>query len=1121
MTQATTVETKPKPRRRIGLRLCLVFGAMILAGAVAVLSLIGVQVRVPDYFHDKITSRINNDISSFRMEFGEISVVLERNWIPYLRLRNVAIRRPDGAVLARLSDVESQLALKPMLNGQFQPASIRLSGAQIKVSRAKSGTVNLSLADTGETLQEAANFAELAAQLDSILNRPHFAKLDIVEAGNLTVRYEDARAGQAWTVDGGRMALTRDGEDVQIRGDFALLGGRDYAATLEMNYAGRLGELEAEFGVSFEDVSTHDIARQSPALAWLDALDAPISGALRASVGDDGNLAALNATLQIGAGVLRPTDATRPIAFDAARSYFTYDPDEQVMRFDELFLDSKWVRARAEGKAFLVGMEDGWPSEMLGQLSISDLSANPKSLYAEPVSLDAATVDMRLQMEPFAVSLGEISLSDQGKRLVLNGEIRAAEEGWDLAIDGRMDSLTPDRLMALWPVSVKEKTRSWIAENVISADLGNIQLALRAVPDHKPDVFLGFDFENLKTRFMKQMPPIIGASGHAALYEERFVINADMGHVIAPQGGRIDVSGTSFVVPSVNVQRGPARVHLSTDSTITAALALLDEEPFRFMQKAGQPVTLADGRAKVSGQLDFLLKDNLTPDEVAFDVTGLLSAVRSSVLVKDRVLTAGTLNFFASHEGLQVSGKAHVGQVPVSGKWEAPIGAGANGRSRISGQIELSERFVDEFRIGLPPGSISGAGSASIDIAFEKGRPGKFTLNSDLSGVGLRIQQLDWALSQQAKGNLEVQGQLGEPPSIDTISLDAAGLRAQGRVTLRASGLLNRAEFSRVQVGNWLNAPVVLVGRGADLTPEVQVPGGIVDLRQTSLNGSDGQGVSAVRRGGPVKLQLEKLQISEGISLTDFSADLDTTRGTDGSFTGRVNGGAVIRGRVVPQKGRSAFRIQSDDAGGVLSSAGLLKQARDGTLELILTPIAEPGSYDGRLQAKNLRLKDAPALASLLNALSVVGILEQLNGEGIHFGQVQARFRLTPDRVTLLSSSATGASMGITMDGYYHMKSGQMDMQGVVSPLYLVNAIGGVLTRRGEGLFGFNYSLKGPASSPRVQVNPLSALTPGMFREIFRRPPPSVQRDGDETTDPSLQSNDFERESQKPAEPSR
>ena len=64
--------------------------------------------------------------------------------------------------------------------------------------------------------------------------------------------------------------------------------------------------------------------------------------------------------------------------------------------------------------------------------------------------------------------------------------------------------------------------------------------------------------------------------------------------------------------------------------------------------------------------------------------------------------------------------------------------------------------------------------------------------------------------------------------------------------------------------------------------------------------------------------------------------------------------------------------------------------------------------------------------------------------------------------------------------------------QGVISPLYLLNGIGSFLTRKGEGLIGFNFNLTGSAASPSVSVNPLSAFTPGMFREIFRRPVPEV-----------------------------
>jgi hypothetical protein len=64
-----------------------------------------------------------------------------------------------------------------------------------------------------------------------------------------------------------------------------------------------------------------------------------------------------------------------------------------------------------------------------------------------------------------------------------------------------------------------------------------------------------------------------------------------------------------------------------------------------------------------------------------------------------------------------------------------------------------------------------------------------------------------------------------------------------------------------------------------------------------------------------------------------------------------------------------------------------------------------------------------------------------------------------------------------------------LDFRGVLSPLYLLNGIGSILTRPGEGLLGFNFTLSGDPDDPTVGVNPLSVLAPGALRNLLRRHP--------------------------------
>jgi hypothetical protein len=444
-----------------------------------------------------------------------------------------------------------------------------------------------------------------------------------------------------------------------------------------------------------------------------------------------------------------------------------------------------------------------------------------------------------------------------------------------------------------------------------------------------------------------------------------------------------------------------------------------------------------------------------------------------------------------TNDQLRVFGQASLSGVPFDGSWTLPIpepGQPQTG-SQVEGTVTLSDAAARAFGVALPEGTISGSGPADLRVDLRRGVPPEFALTSRLSGVGLSIPPLGWTLPRATSGTLEVAGVLAKPARIDKLVLDAPGLEARGTITLNADGSLGSIDLDRVRAGGWLDAPVVLTGRGAGVTPAVRIAGGTVDLRNAPFGQQRGGGGGTV----PLSLALDQLQVSNSIRLTDFRADLRSGGGLTGYFTASVNGEAPITGEALPQAGATAFRIRSNDAGKVIREAGILKTVSGGDMTLALAPVAgQPGSYDGALDVVNTRLREAPGIASLLDAISIVGLLDQLEGPGILFTEVEARFRLTPDQLVLTRSSATGPSMGISMDGTYNLGAGTLDFQGVLSPIFFLNGIGSIFTRKGEGLIGFNFNLTGPANQPNVGVNPLSALTPGMFREIFRRPPPVV-----------------------------
>jgi hypothetical protein len=436
---------------------------------------------------------------------------------------------------------------------------------------------------------------------------------------------------------------------------------------------------------------------------------------------------------------------------------------------------------------------------------------------------------------------------------------------------------------------------------------------------------------------------------------------------------------------------------------------------------------------------------------------------------------------------VNIAGPVRVGEVAAIAVWDQRFGDPERPGSRIEADVALSQAFLDEFNIALPPGTIRGNGTGALSVDLQRNTPPAFRLSSDLQGLTVAIPAVGWSKGPNTAGNLLIAGTLGAVPSVETLEIGGGGLQATGRINLDDAGRLQTAEFSRFRVGNWFDAPLTLQGRGAGQPLGVEIRGGRLDLRNAAFGGGQ-------QNGGPVQIALDRLQVTEGVALTNFRGDFRSQDGFRGQFTGQINGAAAVAGTVAPRNGRSAVQLRSDDAGGVLRAAGMMRNAIGGTAELTLLPTIGPGTFDGTLQVRDIRVRDAPTMAALLDAISVVGLLQQMDGQGLAFEEMDAQFRLTPQQVIISEASAVGPGLGISVDGIYTLASKQIDLQGVVSPFYLVNSIGSFLTRRGEGLIGFNFTIQGTSDAPKVGVNPLSALTPGMFREIFRRPAPDISQ---------------------------
>lgn len=1071
-----------------GLLLALLFSGVFL---------LTTGVSAPDWLRTRIETRLNTSYSSGKIAIGDIHVALfKSSAYASVTLGDVEILDTDGQLRAAVPEVSAEFQPVDFLTGAFRPVTVTLKDARLHLRRDLEGRIDISVGagDTASFLEQGGSVADLLAAVEQTFKKPAFSQLERVETLTSSVTLDDAFSRRTWLISDTTLVVENSDEALSAGVTFKLQNPTEEPAEASFSWKKQSGEDVSEFTARFSGFRTEDLADQSVAFDWLRILNAPISGSVSLAIDADGSFGQMKGVLDIGAGSLRQTEQIKTTRFSGAKAYLSYDQDEEKISFDQVTLDTDAAHIVAEGHAYLSDRIDRTVGAIIAQLRFTKVDIKPEGVFERPLAFNLGALDMRVHLSPLTIDIGQLVLVDDETSYVVKGSLGITEDGWSSALDLSAKSVSRNRALDLWPVIFKEKTRTWLKTNVFDGTMHNISGFLRGKPGQKPELTLGFDVSGLSLRFMKTMPPIENGLGYVVIEENRLSATLEQGILSAPDEGQINLAGTTFIIPDIRIKPAPAVVGLKTQSSVPSLLSVLDLKPFEFVSKADLKPAVAKGTIRTVGTIKLPLAAILEFDQVTFSVEGEITDAESIDLVPEKYLRARQLKAIADNSGLIITGSAKLGAVPITGLWKQKFGPEHKGKSRVEGQIEISRTFLDEFGILLPEGSLTGRGTGHMTIDLVKGKAPTFRLVSDLNRLTLEIAPLGWKKPKNVTGEFEVKGRFSSPPEISSITLKTRGMLAKGEIILKSNGRMDVARFTEVNIDDWMTAPIeIRTDRNGNAA--FTITGGVVDFRKSQF-GPTPESTSVA--GNRISANLDKLILSSGISLTGIKGEMHSASGVTGSFSARVNGGARIVGTLAPLGQGTAVRFTSNDAGAVMRSAGVFMSASGGRMDMVLLPTGQKGQYKGTLEVRDTRVRNASALADILSAISVVGLLEQLGGEGISFSDISADFLLDPASVVLKESSAVGASLGLTMAGNYSFTSQTMNMQGVITPIYLLNGIleqtkifGGLFGKQtGEGLFGFNYTMKGAVDDPIVGVNPLSILTPGMFREIFRQPIP-------------------------------
>ena len=162
----------------------------------------------------------------------------------------------------------------------------------------------------------------------------------------------------------------------------------------------------------------------------------------------------------------------------------------------------------------------------------------------------------------------------------------------------------------------------------------------------------------------------------------------------------------------------------------------------------------------------------------------------------------------------------------------------------------------------------------------------------------------------------------------------------------------------------------------------------------------------------------------------------------------------------------------------------------------VATPAGAGTDATATLDIRKPLFTDRSVLRRVIALGSLSSLASAFTGPGLRFDRVGAALRWHYPTVTVTDGVMQGSALTVVVDGTIDQPSATLGLRGTAIPSYygLNTAVGhipivGNLIGSGntKAIQAIDFTVGGPIHEPRVQVSPLSAIAPGVLRDVVRK----------------------------------
>jgi hypothetical protein len=714
-------------------------------------------------------------------------------------------------------------------------------------------------------------------------------------------------------------------------------------------------------------------------------------------------------------------------------------------------------------------------------------------LYTRPLVFNHLEVKGAYDDEADRLSLSDFDfLDDNGNALRVQGVITGLrQDNPHVNLTGGGSFGVAEQFIDYLPDAVLPETRTWLrlAINGKQATLSDVRFfftgRIKDFPfddDNDPDTGYGvaLNFDNLNMTYLESMPPASGMSGRLEMGGNRI-------RAVAPRAtlSRQEVRDVSVTI--ANLFRSPdpdLYVSLSASGEVEDVLGMV----FLHTERGDfQPVK---GRHTAQGWLHVPLLDDVQFEHMTFDVKADLTDIEAVVPYINQPLKAPKARVEVTDSTLKMATQGTIADETVTLNWQEDMRAFGD-NSRLAAQGTLSQKRLNGW---LGDGGLSLDRAVPYTLTLQRPQDEKlfeFELAADLSAPNV-ASTLNWQKPAGADAKLDVRGRVEESGTelwVDMLSFRAPDAEVLGSAILpgdiaKATIQLNPFRLGRTNVFvDYDQGNLSLMGEGLDVS---------------LFMGDDTQpdDTPITLPAGTYSLNLRNLYLPK-VTLERIEGTLQRTdKGwTEGSLSVLLPQAKTATVNIASRPdGLQNLRLYAQDAGHMLRALDIYDNIRGGQMTADMTLTRQYGVVgfegEGPFIIDKGHIINAPIVVRILSLLWPGQLFSPQ--KGIAFDKIEMHLTLMEHAMQFRRAVMTGPSLGLRFDGRINHADDTIEAKGSLIPVEGLNKmvgaiplVGRLLTGSQDALVAADFTVRGKMTDPQVSVNPLSAITPGLVKDIF------------------------------------